>query len=195
MITGPIGSGKSTLAKKLSEHFGGEGMKVGGLLSLRLMERDITIGYNLVDIETGRTLTLALPPERFPTYDPSWDDSLHFGPEYFGGRPCRYHFSQPALSMGNAVFRDIGRRLDRMDIVIIDEIGFLELREQGLFEGVRLVRSARNFDGSVIVVARNFLSRDVMALFDIPMDTIRLEDGPDRAFDMIMKRIFIAGNE
>jgi len=190
MITGPIGSGKTTLAKELSRFAAKRGMKVGGVLSLRLMEGEATVGYNLLDIESGKSRPLALPEEGCGENDIPPGDAIAFGPDLFGGRPCRYHFSARAFEMGNGIIRDLVERLDELDMIVIDEIGFLELRGEGLREGVELVRRSGPFQGALIVVVRDFLRREVSGMFELPFEVVEPGEGPLGALDMVLREHF-----
>ena len=190
MITGPIGSGKTTLAKELARLAARRGMRVGGVLSLRLMEGPATVGYNLVDIESGRSMPMAIPEDAYGKYNIPPGDAIAFGPDLFGGRPCRYHFSIKAFELGNGILRDMTERLDEHDMIVIDEIGFLELRGEGLREGVELVRRARSFQGVLIVVVRDFLRRDVSRLFELPFHGVELAKGPDKTLEIVLDEHF-----
>jgi len=75
-------------------------------------------------------------------------------------------------------------------MIVIDEIGFLELRGEGLREGVELVRRSGPFQGALIVVVRDFLRREVSGMFELPFEVVEPGEGPLGALDMVLREHF-----
>ena len=176
MITGPIGVGKSTLLDRLVELGRTEGLRIGGILSLRMWDNSETVGYNMIDIDSGKTAPLALVGNRLDDLDVSKDDVAYFPPELFGGRICRYHFLESAFTQGNLLLDEINRRKDEFDVIAVDEIGFLELNGKGFSNSVSLLRDLENYSGLAVVVCRDFLASRVRELFTYRFDTIELKE-------------------
>jgi nucleoside-triphosphatase THEP1 len=54
IISGAIGQGKTTTIQKIIEILKSESISVGGIYSLRIIENEITIGYDIVDIKNNK---------------------------------------------------------------------------------------------------------------------------------------------
>jgi len=117
IITGTIRGGKTTYAKKLIDLLKEKDIKTGGILSERLMEGNITTGYNIVSIETGEKedflrQTGADPEERIG----------------------RFTICRKGLDEGNRILRAIADSGNYL--VIIDEVGLLEINGKGWSESI-----------------------------------------------------------
>jgi len=120
LITGPSGSGKSIWCFKLAEQARGEGMTVGGLLSLSVMVEGRKVRIDLLDLISGESRQLAFPQTMTSRKSVT---------------PC-WQFNPETLAWANKVIRD----LPPCDMVIIDEMGPLEfILGEGLEEGLRLI--------------------------------------------------------
>ncbi len=56
IVTGEIQSGKTTWCTKYSHWLVGQKFKVGGVLCPEARNNDIKIGYDIVDVQTGRSV-------------------------------------------------------------------------------------------------------------------------------------------
>jgi len=115
VITGPIGSGKTRTATFLAGELRANYTTVGGIVSPRVLEYGLTTGYMVRDLLTGeeRQLCTENPP---------------------GIRFRRFYFSPTALEFANAAVARAGRETE---VVIVDEVGPLELGGSGMAPGVR----------------------------------------------------------
>lgn len=177
MMTGPIGVGKSTLLARLVETGTREGLRIGGIISLRIWDEGETMGYNMIDIDSGKTVPLALVGNRLDEFGVEKDDVAYFPPELFGGRICRYHFLESAFVQGNLLLNELNRKKHDFDVIAVDEIGFLELNGMGFSNSVPLLRDLKEFPGLVVVVCRDFLATRVRELLPYQFDTIEIEKG------------------
>lgn len=111
VVTGAIGEGKTAWLAKLTGLLKERGIRTGGVLALRIMEEGKTTGYDITDILTGeRTAFLR-----------------HTGDATTGVE--RFTMDEAGYRAG---LRALNPSADRtMDVVIIDEVGPLELRGQG----------------------------------------------------------------
>ncbi len=114
-MTGPIGSGKTAAVLALAADLPRQGLRVAGVASPRVLSAGETVGYRVRDLATGeeRPLCSLTPP----------------------GIPFRrFFFSPDGLAFANDALR---RAAERADIVIVDEVGPLEIAGDGFAPGVR----------------------------------------------------------
>ncbi len=112
IISGAVGEGKTTQISKIVEFLKAQNIPVGGILSPRRMENDTTIGYDVVDIATSHRkqfLTLTTDP-----------DQRSIG--NYAIHPSGLQAGQAALTL------EINHR---NKVVVIDEVGKLELDNKG----------------------------------------------------------------
>jgi nucleoside-triphosphatase THEP1 len=112
IITGSVGEGKTTFTKKLIEYFRQNNIKPGGILSERVMTGSKTTGYDLVNIKTGEKETFLRQYEEC-------------GSEKIG----KFNICPKGLAMGKVVLSSF--LLSGNGIVVIDEVGSLELNSKG----------------------------------------------------------------
>ncbi len=117
IITGPIGSGKTQAASAVAEELRAQELSIGGVVSPRVLEYGLTTGYMVRDVLTGeeRRLCTENPP---------------------GIRFRRFFFSPTALEFANAVVARAGREAE---VVVVDEVGPLELSGGGMAPGIQEV--------------------------------------------------------
>ena len=112
IISGAVNEGKTSFAKKLTEVFKKNNIAVGGILLERVMAGPQTIGYDLVDIESNdKEIFLRLSGET--------------GYERVG----KYDIYPNGLEKGIRILQPSGQT--RNKIVVIDEVGKLELSGKG----------------------------------------------------------------
>jgi nucleoside-triphosphatase THEP1 len=117
IITGELHEGKTTYAKMIIKNLQNQKFKIGGFLSLGLQENGDRIGFDLFDIETKQKVVLCRK-----TQNTNW---LKCG---------RYYFNPDGLSKGNEILSNPS--LSGKDAIVVDEIGPLELRNQGWSDAV-----------------------------------------------------------
>jgi nucleoside-triphosphatase THEP1 len=117
IITGAIGEGKTTYIKKLIGFFRMNDIAIGGILSERSITDAQTTGYDLVNIETGEKEAFLRQNEKC-------------GTETIG----RFTICSKGITMGNTVLRSLISPGNK--IVIIDEVGLLELQNKGWAAGI-----------------------------------------------------------
>jgi nucleoside-triphosphatase THEP1 len=115
IITGHVGEGKTTFVKKLIDFFIEKNIKAGGILSERVLTGSKTTGYDLLNIETGEK-------EAF----------LRETGESGSDRIGRFTICQKGLTMGISILKSLALKKDML--IIIDEVGSLELRNMGWSE-------------------------------------------------------------
>jgi nucleoside-triphosphatase THEP1 len=115
IVTGSAGQGKTTYLKKLIDIFRKNMIIAGGIISERVMTGSHTTGYDIVNIETGEK-------EVF----------LRENGESGSERVGRFKIYPKGLAMGQSILSSLlsaGK-----EIIIIDEVGLLELRNKGWSE-------------------------------------------------------------
>ena len=117
IVHGDIGAGKTRLAEQLVIDLRRRGIEVGGIISPRILKGTATVGYNARDIETGEESPLATvhPP---------------------GIRVGMFYLSEEALSFARAA---IARTAATKQVVLLDEVGRLELAGQGHAPALRIL--------------------------------------------------------
>lgn len=138
VITGEIGAGKTSWCRELIAHVRQLGMQVAGLTSPGVFAGGQKIAIDLLDLASGerRRLAdrLALPDAGSPT--PNWK------------------FHTETLAWGDSVLRAI----DGCDLLVIDELGPLELRHnQGWQHALPLLKQGR-YRAACVVIRRPLLT-------------------------------------
>jgi nucleoside-triphosphatase THEP1 len=112
IVTGSIRGGKTTFVKKIIELLKSYNIKVGGILSERVIDGSETIGYDLLNIETGEKT-----------------DFLRQNGEGGDGTIGRFTICLKGLEEGKKIL-DSGIQ-QQNNLVIIDEVGLLEIQDKG----------------------------------------------------------------
>jgi nucleoside-triphosphatase THEP1 len=146
IITGPVRGGKTTFAKNLIEFFRKNNISIGGIISERLMTDSQTTGYDVVNIETGEKEVFLQQNEEY-------------GSEKIG----RFTICPEGLAMGRAALHSLIPKEDR--IIIIDEVGLLELNDKGWSECIiKLLQGQAN---SILLSVRDKFVNEVKIKFDL----------------------------
>lgn len=107
-LTGQPGVGKSTIVRRLHEHLITRGLRTGGMLSGEIREGGVRVGFEILDLQTGRKGTLA-----------------HVR-QYSGPRVGKYTVHLHDLAEVGA--GSILAAVSSCDVVFIDEVGPMELK-------------------------------------------------------------------
>ena len=142
LLAGGIAAGKTRTAEEVAKHLQNWGISVGGILAPRRLQGDVTVGYNVVDLETHEERSFAEPTPP--------------------GRPVGRFFVRPeALRFARDA---IHRAIDTCDVVFVDEVGRWELDGGGHAESVReLVASS----AVPVLLVREAFVEHVIASFDL----------------------------
>lgn len=120
ILSGERGQGKTWYIREIINLLRQEEITVSGIYSDRVMNEDTTIGYDVVDIKSGeREVFLRL------TGEPQF--------EQIG----RYYIHPNGLRMGTNSLLTTG---SDCDIVVIDEVGQLELKDRGWSDSLNQLR-------------------------------------------------------
>jgi len=164
IVTGTIGEGKTAWLAKLAGLLTEKGVRVGGILALRIVEEERTTGYDISDISTGaRTPFLR-----------------HTGSEDMGVE--RFTVYDAGYEAGKSILHPEANQ-DK-EVVIIDEVGPLELKGRGWSERLSWLL---NETSSILVIAvRKSLTEAVTDKFGL---------AGARAIDVASDDVFSYANE
>ncbi|MFC1915403.1 nucleoside-triphosphatase [Chloroflexota bacterium] len=131
IVTGVIGIGKTTVCRKLVEILRDQGYACAGILTGKAADK----GISIEDILSGEREILA-----------SIDDVYH------GPSTDRYFFNPEGIDFGiRAIDKGIAA-----DILIVDEIGHLELRGEGFAKVLELIKAGEVAD-CILVIRQELL--------------------------------------
>ncbi|MFH1119091.1 MAG: nucleoside-triphosphatase [Bacteroidota bacterium] len=124
LLTGESGSGKTTLLNELVLIFSNYGIKAGGFTAFGMWEDGERSGFTLHDILNGKDYPLAR------TEKP--------GSEMLG----RFTFDEETLLLGNRLLQEQSEN-PLIDIIIIDEVGPLEIKGGGWAPSIGLLSGSQ----------------------------------------------------
>ncbi len=157
VLTGEVGTGKTAFAEKLVESLQIKGFVIGGFISEGIMEESIRTGFRLRDIRSAASVVLCQT-----TYQEDW------------GQTGRYYFNPEVFDFGNSILDPL--HLEACDLVLIDEIGHLEVHNQGWSSAIERL-SARLSTPQVWIVRKSLVHKIIrkwnvgdLYLFDIEID-------------------------
>jgi len=157
LVSGPIGSGKTWSVERATAILRSQGLTVGGVLALRVLRGAQTIGYRVRDLADGGEQDLAaLQPPGVPI--------------------GRFFLSPDGLAFAR---RAIDRAIGTSDVVVVDEIGRLELAGEG---HAKSVRDAITSSAVPLLVVRDDFVDDVIRSFSLS-SAIVVHVGPNEAVD------------
>jgi nucleoside-triphosphatase THEP1 len=151
IVTGSAGSGKTTFVKNLIDIFRKNKIEVGGIISERVISNSQATGYDLINIENGEKEVFLRQNEEC-------------GSEKIG----RYTICTKGLKFGNNILGSIVMPGNR--IVVIDEVGLLELRNKGWFESIDKLLGKPG--KHLLLVVRNTFVDKIISKWDLSDTTI-----------------------
>ncbi len=145
IISGPTRSGKTTfltdVISKLKKNQ--PGIKIGGLIAHGMDVNGERFGFNIENIATGQKAFLC-------SQEPE-ENTIKIG---------RFYFSQNGFDFGNqALLND----LDQLDILVVDEVGYLEIQGKGWFEAIEKAMQQEQLD--IIMVVRKRILEQILNLW------------------------------
>lgn len=144
LLTGKIGIGKTTVCKKIVEIAKKNGLNCCGVLTQRLEDKGKTAELIVEDISTGERKILASRIN---------DEEISNGII-----SCNFIFNREAIEFGKKALSKKG------DLLVIDEIGNLELEGKGFNNAICAFQSKKNKNS--ILVVRSKLKKAVSAKLD-----------------------------
>ncbi|MDH7513377.1 MAG: nucleoside-triphosphatase [Clostridiales bacterium] len=141
VLTGPVHSGKTSLLKNLVKELKRRGVRADGFLSLVALKKGETARYDLFDLKTEKAI-----PFLRKTGKKTWSK---IGPYFIIPR-----------ALNRAKQKILG--CDRKNFLIVDEVGPLEIRGEGLWPALSLALKKPSL--GLLLVARHSVLPDVLAL-------------------------------
>jgi len=143
VATGPPGSGKSTAVLSIADRARRAGWRVSGFVQPGRFEDGSKTGFSIHDLGDGSEVELA-----------------RLVPRHEGQYGTRFVFSH----RGFAAAKRALARVRRGDLLVVDELGPLELRGQGHMKAVRRAFAASQLRGVVVVVRQQLVPALLAAL-------------------------------
>jgi len=136
VVTGPTGGGKTEAVIAVADALRERGIPVAGFVQVGTLEDGRKTGFSLRDLATDEEAVLASLADR---------DKGDFG--------TRFRFSDEGFRLG----RQALSQATPASVVIIDELGPVELRGQGHMQAVRDALATPALRGAIIVVRRTLV--------------------------------------
>ncbi len=166
VLTGPVHSGKTTFLKRLVDSLRRENLKTAGFLSVAIIRNKEILGYDLYDLKDEQ-------------YIPYIRREGEEGWERIGS----YFFIPEALAHA----RDQILRSRGVNILVVDEIGPLEIKGEGLWSALRQALSSPP-KGLILVIRKSILKDFLRLLRDKEVRVFDIEEKD--AFSQMRKAIF-----
>jgi nucleoside-triphosphatase THEP1 len=162
IIYGPIGSGKTSKAKELTDIARVKGYTVDGVLSLRVIKDDETIGYDGLDLKTGTSFDLVRLRSLATSED--WESI---------GR-WKYSFSREGFKKANEILFRAASESSKNKIIIADEFGHIELLGLGIYKGVKETISSIKKGFKIVVICRTDNTENVCEMLPKNIKVIKI---------------------
>ncbi len=141
IISGMRNEGKTALAEKVAADLKSKNIPVNGILSMKVMGESQIKGYDIVDIETGKRI-----------------EFLRINEEKWKEKIGKFHINPFGPEMGEKILNPAGQ--SDKGLVIIDEIGILELNNKGWAGCLgKLIRASNS---SILITVRDTFVDDVI---------------------------------
>ncbi len=118
ILTGPVHSGKTTLVKNIVRELKRQNFKIGGFLSNTILKNEEIVGYDLFDLREERTI-----PFIRRTGEKKWQKMGSF-----------FFIPQGLAKAENIILQE-----KDVDILVVDEVGPLELSGKGFWLALKKV--------------------------------------------------------
>jgi nucleoside-triphosphatase len=141
-LTGRAGVGKSSVILRVVNSLRGDGYKLGGMVSREVREKGVRVGFRVEDIQSDKWGWLA-----------QVDRSA-------GPRVGKYRVDLKGLEIVGV--KGILRAVEESDVIVVDEIGPMELFSSGFKDAVkRGISSGKPMLGTVHFRSRDPLIRTI----------------------------------
>ncbi|HOU97704.1 MAG TPA: nucleoside-triphosphatase [Bacteroidales bacterium] len=141
IISGKEKSGKSTLLRSIVTQLKKEGLSIGGFVSPAVIENNQHVGYNLIHLQSQQEIPL------------SRTELIPLAPKV-----GNYYFFNQSIEEGNRWLQL--ENLKHVDMIVIDEIGPWELRQQGWSKS--LTNIVKNDSRPILLVVRESIVEKVI---------------------------------
>lgn len=146
IITGKRGTGKTTVAREIVGKLRGNGINVSGILQPEFITNGRRAGFYVEDVSNGERMLLCVRTA----------ETMHRTPVLFSFNDEPFVFGKNALSVSKA---------GDSDIVVIDEVGPMELDDNGWADVISSLRTRLNTP--MIWVVREKLIGDIVRKWNV----------------------------
>lgn len=146
IVSGGVEEGKTTLAKNLHDTLQEKGIESDGIITERIVEDNITTGYDLIHLKSRRRICFLR-------------QNIECGSEKIG----RFFICPEGLEGGQELLKQIAAKEDIL--VIIDEVGLLELEGGGWTEYVTKILNDRK--SRLLMTVRTTFLEDIKAKWNL----------------------------
>ena len=140
-ITGRPGIGKTTLVMRVVEQLRDKGVKVGGIYTTEVREGGQRIGFDVIDLMTGRRGILA-----------------RIG---HGAGPRIGKYTVNIDDLENLGVRAIEEAMERCDVIVVDEVGPMELKSSKF---VKVVEKLLTLENKHVILTVHQRARDPIVM-------------------------------
>jgi len=158
IITGDIHQGKTSVAQSVVSMLIEKGIRIGGFLAIGKDIDGVRTGFSIKEIDSGETMLLCSIEED--------ENSVKTG---------HYYFNEAAMKWGDTILAP--ENLDSKELVVVDELGPLELEGKGWSAAIEKVCEQKSLPHLWIVrksivgkIARKWNVGNIY-VFDIAVDT------------------------
>ncbi len=152
IVHGEIASGKTHRGDQIVDRAKVNGFNVYGILSKRVMLNRETIGYDMFDVQSGKSQPMVYHNE-------------HAEGEGWGPLRGPFVYKFKAFDEANRLLVDAAYQMDKKTFVVADEYGHLEARGFGIYPGLSKVVEALG-EGKLLVICRTDKIDNVLRLFN-----------------------------
>jgi nucleoside-triphosphatase THEP1 len=171
VVTGPSNGGKTETVRAAAEQLRSSEVSIAGFVQPGEFAEGRKVGFRLRDVATGEEAPLA----------------TLLGERSEGEFGTRFQFSDEGFRLG----REALARSASESVVIIDELGPVELRGQGHMPAVRTALAVPGLLGAVIVVRRTLVPSLLAELDASDAVVIDVESVGDRCVESILTALAI----
>jgi nucleoside-triphosphatase THEP1/energy-coupling factor transporter transmembrane protein EcfT len=168
VVTGPPNGGKTAAVVRLAAALLDRGLSVAGFAQIGVIENGAKVGFRVREFESGVEAQLARVAGR---------EDGDFG--------TRFVFSSEGFDLGR---RALGRAAPG-GVVIVDELGPVELRGDGHMPAVERAMSLPGLAGAVIVVRRSLVPSLLATLDATDAVVLDIDDLGDSATEAILEAL------
>jgi len=170
-LTGRPGVGKTTVLLRIVERLRKEGLKIGGMVSREVREKGARVGFEVIDLANGRGGWLA-------------HVNQPVGPKLGKYRVCLEDLESIGV---NAIIRAV----KEADIVVIDEVGPMELLSQAFKKAlIESLKSEKTILGTIHSRAKTPLITEIKEREDVAIIEVthkNREELPEKITHEILK--------